>query len=114
MKLRVFPIYKTTVAIVGGAAEVDGLILVLEEADVAAKEEVLAFGAEAHLVKGPPLLERVVGLEEFEFAAKGGDEGMQEGVGVLALFGHGKINHCRCVGSNGFRGGRVEHPHFCG
>lgn len=88
MQLRVFPIHKSTVAIEGGAAEVDGLVLILEEPDIATEEEVLAFCAETHLVQCPPLLEGIVGLQELELAPECGDERAQGGVGIFAFLSH--------------------------
>jgi len=88
MQLWILPVCEAAVAVEGGAAEMDDLILIFQETDVAAEEEVLAPGAEAHLVEGPPLLERVVSLQEFQLAPEGGDEGVQMAVGVIAFFGH--------------------------
>ncbi len=68
----------------------DDLILIFQEPDVPAEEEMLAPCAEAHLVQRPPLLEWVMGLQELQLAPEGGDERVQQAVGVVAFFSHWK------------------------
>ncbi|MHA3773703.1 hypothetical protein ACXR0O_19395 [Verrucomicrobiota bacterium sgz303538] len=44
----------------------DHSLVVLAQLDIPTSEQVLAFGAKAHLVERPPLFERIAGLEQFQ------------------------------------------------
>jgi hypothetical protein len=73
MQLGILPVLKSAVAIESWAVEMDNLAIVLQKADFPAKKEMLAPGTTAHFIKGPPLLERIVSLQEFKLASKCGD-----------------------------------------
>lgn len=98
VQLGVLPVLEAAIALERGAAEMDHLGGVLEELDVAAKEEVLASGAKAHFVQGPPLLEGIVGLQELELAAEGGDQGLQGFWSRIILGVHDGMKHRECEG----------------
>jgi hypothetical protein len=73
MQIGILPVLETAVAIESWTGEMDGLKLILEKPDVPSEKQMLALCAKAHFIQRPPLLERIMSLQEFEFAAKGGE-----------------------------------------
>ena len=79
VQIRVAPIGEAAFAIERGAAEMDSLMFVLKEPDFPAQEEMLALFAEPGFIQRPPLLVRIVGLQELQLPSERGDQRMRDG-----------------------------------
>ena len=69
VELRVLPILPLSRALKSRAMEMQPALLVFGDANVVAGEEVPALDAKARLTQGPPLLERIARLKQFELSA---------------------------------------------
>lgn len=64
------PVRETPVAIECWAPELDALVFILQEPDVPSQEEMLALLAVPGFIQRPPLLFRIVGLQQLQLSSK--------------------------------------------
>lgn len=64
MKFRILPVRKAATAVAGRTAKEDVIAVVLREAELPSHEKMFAATAKAKLRERPPLLKRIVLLEQ--------------------------------------------------